>query len=296
MEGAAKSPIFQTCTEALQNRVTVRAYGAEKRFAAKLHAQSDLHLKIFMTVKMTERWTSAWLNLIAGTITTTLIVVAVVTRGTIDMALVGLALVYCLQLLGLTSWTMMTFVATESYGTSVERIFHLLSIGHEGNDKDAAKLKRSHTGGNTKAEMSAYFRGGGDQSWPSTGQITFENVKLKYRPELPYALNGMNLRVEGGEKIGVVGRTGAGKSSIMTVLLRLFEAEADGKVLIDGVVRSFFLDGNLHSRMPLVPTLLASSEQSSEQVCDQWHSSRVSTFLTCSHCKLRPNTEGHSGC
>lgn len=70
--------------------------------------------------------------------------------------------------------------------------------------------------------------------WPSQGHITFENVQLRYRPGLPLVLKGLSLEFKAGEKVGVVGRTGAGKSSILATLLRIIEP-AGGRVVIDGV-------------------------------------------------------------
>lgn len=70
--------------------------------------------------------------------------------------------------------------------------------------------------------------------WPSRGHISFENIQLRYRPGLPLVLKGLTLEFKAGEKIGVVGRTGAGKSSILSTLLRIIEP-AGGRVVIDGV-------------------------------------------------------------
>ena len=59
--------------------------------------------------------------------------------------------------------------------------------------------------------------------WPTTGSLSIKNLKLRYRPDLPLALNGLNLDIAGGERLGIVGRTGAGKSSVFVSLLRLTE-------------------------------------------------------------------------
>ena len=274
IEGSLKSPIFQSFAETLTNRLTIRAFGSQQRFTEDLYAQSDEHLKVFLTIKLLERWTSFYLNLIAGTITCVLVVVAVMTRGAIDVTVVGLALVYCLQLLGLTSWTMMTFVALESYGTSCERLLHLLDIAHEDGAAYAAdsssstnpnpnKNKMTTTKGmvaieatpGTAVQTNARHGGGAAAAddWPSVGEIVFDNVQLRYRPELPCALKGLSLTVKGGEKIGIVGRTGAGKSSIMTALLRLFEAEAGSRILIDNVDITTVDLKRLRSSIALIP-------------------------------------------
>ncbi len=71
-------------------------------------------------------------------------------------------------------------------------------------------------------------------TWPSEGALEFKDIVLKYRPELPPVLKGISMKVKGGEKIGIVGRTGAGKSSIMTTLYRLVELTS-GSIMIDGL-------------------------------------------------------------
>lgn len=75
-------------------------------------------------------------------------------------------------------------------------------------------------------------KGNVDSTWPSRGQLEFRNVRMRYRPRLPLSLDGLSFRVEAGERCGVVGRTGAGKSSLLTALFRLVEIEG-GTVTID---------------------------------------------------------------
>ena len=73
-----------------------------------------------------------------------------------------------------------------------------------------------------------------DHRWPTVGSISFENVSLRYRPNLPLVLKGLSFTVKEGEKIGVIGRTGAGKSSIVHAIFRMVEIES-GQMLVDGV-------------------------------------------------------------
>ncbi|GAB9476735.1 Abc transporter c family member 2 [Globisporangium polare] len=98
--------------------------------------------------------------------------------------------------------------------TSVERLLHFRSIPAEDDGESATPINR--------------------EIWPSQGSIKFDNLCLKYRPELPLVLRGVNMEIQGGEKVGICGRTGAGKSSLMIALFRICEFES-GSVLIDGV-------------------------------------------------------------
>ena len=74
-----------------------------------------------------------------------------------------------------------------------------------------------------------------DPKWPQKGHVTFDNFTLRYRPELPPAIDKISVDISGGEKIGICGRTGSGKSTLVLSLFRLVEADEDSKFLIDGV-------------------------------------------------------------
>lgn len=89
-------------------------------------------------------------------------------------------------------------------------------------------------------------------TWPAEGQIVFDNVYLSYRPPLPPVLKGLNMVVAGGEKIGIVGRTGAGKSSIMTALYRLVEI-GEGKISLDGIDISTIGLTDLRQSIAIIP-------------------------------------------
>jgi ABC-type multidrug transport system fused ATPase/permease subunit len=89
-------------------------------------------------------------------------------------------------------------------------------------------------------------------SWPEKGEIVFDNVEMRYREKLPLVLSGFSMHVKGGERIGVVGRTGAGKSSIMSTLFRLVEISG-GSITIDGINISTIGLHDLRSRLAIIP-------------------------------------------
>ena len=89
-------------------------------------------------------------------------------------------------------------------------------------------------------------------AWPEKGEIVFDGVEMRYRAGLPLVLRGLNMRVAGGERIGIVGRTGAGKSSIMSALFRLVELSA-GHIYIDGRDISTLGLHDLRSRLAIIP-------------------------------------------
>ena len=128
--------------------------------------------------------------------------------------------------------------------------------------------------------------------WPSRGEIAFLDYNMRYRPGLPLALKGMTLRIASGEKVGVVGRTGAGKSSVTLALFRLIEA-ASGRIEIDGIdVRRIGLH-DLRSRISIIPQepLLFSGslrrnldpllQRSDQQLFDTLHACGLRDWLSC---------------
>ena len=90
------------------------------------------------------------------------------------------------------------------------------------------------------------------KNWPSVGEIVFKDLKMRYQEDLEPILKGISFKVNGGEKVGIVGRTGAGKSSITLSLFRIIEP-ADGAILIDGVDISQIGLHTLRSRLTIIP-------------------------------------------
>lgn len=142
----------------------------------------------------------------------------------------GLMLVYLLQLVGLFQWTIRQSCEVENLMTSVERVLEYSELETESLEK-----------GNTKAP----------KEWPSNGEICFDNVSFRYDKNLNYVLNNINIKINAGEKIGIVGRTGAGKSSIIQTLFRM--AEPDGSLYIDNVNIKELSLHDLRSKLSIIP-------------------------------------------
>lgn len=135
--------------------------------------------------------------------------------SSVDPNLLGLALVYSIQLTGLLQWTVRMMVDTENSMTSVERLLAFINVPSE-----AASVLPSDPG---------------LDKWPSTGALKISNLSLRYRPGLEPVLRGIYVDIAGGSKVGVCGRTGAGKSSLMLALFRLVEPDDSSMMSIDGV-------------------------------------------------------------
>jgi ABC-type multidrug transport system fused ATPase/permease subunit len=152
-------------------------------------------------------------------------------RGSVDSGLISLSLSYIMVLTGLVQFTVRTTIDVENNMTSVERLAHYSLIESEApHVMESNKLPKN---------------------WPENGEISFKELKLKYRKELDYALRGISLSIKRGEKIGICGRTGSGKSTLILALFRIVEFE--GLIEIDEVDISKIGLHDLRSRISIIP-------------------------------------------
>ncbi|KAB0397883.1 hypothetical protein E2I00_004512, partial [Balaenoptera physalus] len=152
-------------------------------------------------------------------------------QGLANPGLVGLSLSYALSLTGLLSGLVSSFTQTEAMLVSVERL-----------EEYSCDLPQEPQGQRPQLGI----------GWLSQGSVEFQDVVLVYRPGLPNALDGVTFCVQPGEKLGIVGRTGSGKSSLLLVLFRLLEPSS-GRVLLDGVDTSQLELAELRSQLAIIP-------------------------------------------
>ncbi|KAG6831801.1 hypothetical protein H0H92_007478 [Tricholoma furcatifolium] len=152
----------------------------------------------------------------------------------INPAQVGLVLTYTTSLTQACSMLTRQTAEVENYMNSVERVVHYSQA------KQIDQEAPYEIPENTPAP-----------EWPQTGAIEFKDIEMSYRPGLPKVLHGLSLQIKGGEKIGVVGRTGAGKSSLALTLLRL--VEYSGSIIIDGVDIGKLGLKDLRSKLSIIP-------------------------------------------
>ncbi|KAF1817894.1 P-loop containing nucleoside triphosphate hydrolase protein [Dissoconium aciculare CBS 342.82] len=195
--------------------ITIRAYGASPRFERRVSAALD-------SMNALQRWLSLRLDV------------------------VGIFLVFVVGILLVTS----RFDVSPSIGGVV---FSYLSVRQtvnvENNMNSAERLHQYSK--NLEQEISSPSNPM-PNSWPEQGEIKFNNVRMRYRPGLPLVLEDLSIHIKAGERVGIVGRTGAGKSSIAAAILRLTET-CGGSIMIDDVdIRSIGLD-TLRSRLAMIP-------------------------------------------
>lgn len=268
LEAMARSPLYSHFSETLDGVVTIRAYGDVPRATDVNDMYTNTLNKTSFATSYSNRWVAVRLEAL-GTILifATTVTVIFTPPGKISASMIGLVLSYTMQVLGNMTWTVRQFTESESQLSAVERIAEYSEPpfpqeeagGLEGflkeRQKSSKTLIRKESMGLISAEkIQQLSQGVGHQRsrWPRKGRIDFQNVEMKYRADLSPALKGVSFSVFPGEHVGIVGRTGAGKSSAIQSLFRLYELN-NGKICIDGVDISSIRLFDLRSALGIIP-------------------------------------------
>ena len=186
-----------------------------------------------LTTTYAQRWLGVRLDFLGTMLTFAVGILTVAARFKISPADTGLALSYILSVQAAFGWMVRQVSEVENNMNSVERMVYYAQEIEQEAPHDLPDSRPS-------------------VSWPSEGRIEIKDAVLSYRPELPTVLKGLSMSIGSGEKIGIVGRTGAGKSSIMTALYRLVELTS-GSITIDGVDIAKVGLKDLRSGLSIIP-------------------------------------------
>ncbi|XP_037617466.1 multidrug resistance-associated protein 4-like isoform X2 [Sebastes umbrosus] len=230
LESTTRSPVFSHLSSSLQGLWTIRAFGAEERFQKAFDAQQDLHSEAWFLFLTTSRWFAVRLDGICSIFVTITTFGCLLLRDQMDAGSVGLALSYSVTLMGMFQWGVRQSAEVENLMTSVERVVEYTELESE-------------------APWETNKRPPPD--WPSKGLVTFDRVSFSYGGDGPMVLQNLKAMFRPKEKVGIVGRTGAGKSSLVSALFRL--AEPQGKIYIDGVLTSEIGLHDLRQKMSIIP-------------------------------------------
>ncbi|KAH0542222.1 hypothetical protein FGG08_003344 [Glutinoglossum americanum] len=230
-EAVLRSVVFSRFGEALSGTACIRAYGLQGRFIQDLRDAIDSMDSAYFLTYGNQRWLSVRLDAIGNLLVMTTGILVVTSRFNVSPSTAGLVLSYILSIVQLIQFTVRQLAEVENAMNSTERL---------------------HYYGTHLEEEAPLHIGEVRPSWPEHGEIVFDNVQMRYRGGLPLVLQGIDLHIRGGERIGIVGRTGAGKSSIMTTLFRLVEL-SDGSITIDGIDISSIGLHDLRSRLAIIP-------------------------------------------
>ncbi|KAI9689553.1 MAG: hypothetical protein M1822_010204 [Bathelium mastoideum] len=235
LDSTTRSPIYAQFQESLSGISTIRAYRQQKRFAQDNQWRVDANLRAYYPSTTANRWLAVRLEFIGSVIILTsagLAIVAVSTGGGPSAGLVGLAMSYALQITQSLNWIVRQTVEVETNIVSVERVLEYARLPSEA--PEVISKNRPPI------------------SWPAHGAVRFDQYSTRYRPELDLVLKNISLDIKPREKIGVVGRTGAGKSSLTLALFRIIEP-AEGTIKIDDLDTTKIGLWDLRRRLAIIP-------------------------------------------
>ncbi|RFN54506.1 putative multidrug resistance protein [Fusarium flagelliforme] len=235
LDGASRSPVFAHFQESLGGLTTIRAFSQQERFSLESERRLDANMKAYVPSITANRWLGVRLEFIGSTIilsTAGLTLVRLSMGRHLSAGMVGLMISYALQITQSFSSLVRASGEVETNIVSAERVLEYTHLSSEAPD------------------TIPNYRPG--ISWPASGSVRLVDYSTRYRPELDLVLRKLNLDFKPGEKIGVVGRTGAGKSSLALALFRIIEA-VHGSILIDDVDISTIGVLDLRQRLTIIP-------------------------------------------
>ncbi|KAM0788854.1 hypothetical protein ACM66B_002939 [Microbotryomycetes sp. NB124-2] len=233
LDNFLRSSLYAHFGESLSGLATIRAYGESGKFLKKNEYYINIENRAYFLTIINQRWLGFRLDLFGSILTFVVAIFGVGTRHSISPSETGLVLSYILTIQAAFSWMVRQISEAENDMNSVERVLH---YGNHLEQEAPAVIEDRRP----------------DKEWPSQGAIEFNKVVMRYRPELPPVLKGLSLSISAGEKIGVVGRTGAGKSSIMQALFRIVELTS-GSITIDGVDIAQIGLRDLREKLAIIP-------------------------------------------
>lgn len=245
IESISRSPVFAHFSETLGGLGTIQAYDEASRFISNFEVKVDSNTQATYNNRCADRWLSTRLEILGAFIAGLAAVFAcsvvshnafTITEDSRNFAsIAGLSLNYAISVTGLLNWVVRTFAQTEATMNAAERIlYYTEDIPQEApaTRKELELLsKREVDSKNTtpSAPIVAMNASGsvGELSkvWPQRGKIVLNNLKMRYRPENPFVIKGLNLEISGGSRVGVVGRTGSGeknKINLLSINLTIF--------------------------------------------------------------------------
>lgn len=230
-EALQRSHVFAKFSEAVYGVSTIRAYGIQQHFIRTVRKSVDEFDGAYFLTFANQRWLSLRLDCIGLIMIFVLSMLVVTSRFTVNPSTGGVVLSYMLSIMGAFQFAVRQMAEVENDMNNAERV---------------------HYYGTQLEEEAPEHVGEVPPAWPHKGEIVFENVQLRYRAGLPLVLKDISVHIKGGERVGVVGRTGAGKSSIMQALFRLVELSG-GQITIDGVNISKIGLNDLRSKLSIIP-------------------------------------------
>ncbi|KAG0084494.1 hypothetical protein BGZ93_001203 [Podila epicladia] len=243
IDSQTRSPIYSQLSETLDGLTSVRAFGVGERFMGRFVDAQEANGRAFFTYLICARWLGFRLDALSALFLGITAVACVAVRDSQEAALVGLALNYVTQLSGELQWAVRQSVEAAILMVSVERMMEYAAVKPEESDR-----RRFNPDGSSVIP----------NGWPAEAKVSFTDMSLTYPRGDGPVLKNISLDFKAGEKIGIVGRTGAGKSSLIGALFRLVETTTGnpphpGGISIDGIDISQIGMHDLREKMAIIP-------------------------------------------
>lgn len=285
LDSVSRSPIYAHFQESLSGISTIRAYSQQKRFSSENEWRVDANLRAYFPSINANRWLAVRLEFLGAIIilcSASFAVISVAAGKGPSAGLIGLSMSYALQITQSLNWIVRQTVEVETNIVSVERVLEYAALPSEA--PEIISKKRPAI------------------SWPSQGAVAFNNYSTRYRPGLDLVLKNITLSFKPHEKIGVVGRTGAGKSSLTLALFRIIEP-VDGNISIDNLNTSTIGLMDLRRRLAIIPQDAALFEGSLRDNLDPantrddtelWSALGTKSPCVCVQCSAQTNLANRS--
>ncbi|KAI0190101.1 P-loop containing nucleoside triphosphate hydrolase protein [Astrocystis sublimbata] len=232
LESDRRSPLFQHLGESVSGILTIRAYGAERRYHTTALTRLDEYNQLSFVLEGAERWMVLRLSVMGAFVSLFAGLFAVTSTGQQSPGTIGLSLTYAIVFSEHVMWLIRYYSINTQNMTSLQRIQKYANL---------QERFREPTGSMTPPE-----------SWPSKGVVEYKAVWARYSASPEYVLRDLTFKIESRERVGIVGRTGAGKSSLVVTLLRGLEVEK-GQILVDGLDTSTVDLNKLRRKLAYVP-------------------------------------------
>jgi len=232
IESVKRSPIYNHFFESINGASTIRAFGYKDKFIEENIRKVDIDQSAWFPALCSNRWLAMRIELCGNFITFFAALFCIIRRGEISPGIAGLSISYALQVTQTLNWLVRMTSELETNIIAVERVKEYIDTPNEA----------SWQINETKP----------DSSWPQSGEVEFTDYSLRYREGLDLVLKDICYKVKPNEKVGIVGRTGAGKSSLTLALFRIIEASG-GNIIIDGIDISKLGLKDLRSKLTIIP-------------------------------------------